>query len=567
MLRFWVVICFCAGMTAASAQEDTYIQIEAKPTIAEGIAAAEGYAARIDGISGFQLGRSWYAIAIGPFSSDDARAELQRLRTGGLVPRDSYLAARGDYGAPFFPTGDSIPSAPVALPPMSEVPQTTDLPPIETLADARRAEQALTRDDKASLQTALADAGYYSGAIDASFGQGTRRSMAAWQTANGYDPTGVLTTAQREALLGEYNAVLNDLGMAPVRDQAAGIEIVLPAGIVARGAEESPFVFYDPTGDIPARVVLISQSGNARALAGLYNSMQGLSFVPPLGPRALQANTFEIEGRSGTAISTTFAEHRNGQIKGFTLIWPAGDERRRARVLAAMHTSFTPIPGVLPGPGDVPAVIDHLHEGLSARAPDRNRSGFFVDGVGAVLTTSEAVRSCERITLGASVEADILAEDETLGLALLKPRSSLTPRHYARFSRDLPASRSEIAVAGYPFGGALAAPALNFGRVVEGQTLNGNETLAKLSLLSEPEEAGGPVLNTGGGVVGILVPHKDDDRRFPGGVSFSAVPASITGFLQSAGLTPEVTDTGTDLAPGALTRLASDMTVLVRCWN
>ena len=50
------------------------------------------------------------------------------------------------------------------------------------------------------MQTALQWFGFYTSTIDGAFGRGTRASMAAWQEAQGLDPTGILTTAQRATL-------------------------------------------------------------------------------------------------------------------------------------------------------------------------------------------------------------------------------------------------------------------------------------------------------------------------------------------------------------------------------
>ena len=60
--------------------------------------AAEGYAASLEGVSGFRLGNSWYAIALGPYAPDAAEerhAELVRLL--GLPP---YAAGMGYYSLP-----------------------------------------------------------------------------------------------------------------------------------------------------------------------------------------------------------------------------------------------------------------------------------------------------------------------------------------------------------------------------------------------------------------------------------------------------------------------------------
>ena len=82
--------------------------------------------------------------------------------------------------------------------------------------------------------------------LDAAFGPGTRRSMAGWQGENGFETTGVLTARQRGALLGQYNAVLEDLGFETIMDDRAGITIDMPLEIVERREEASPFVRYEP---------------------------------------------------------------------------------------------------------------------------------------------------------------------------------------------------------------------------------------------------------------------------------------------------------------------------------
>jgi S1-C subfamily serine protease len=165
------------------------------------------------------------------------------------------------------------------------------------------------------------------------------------------------------------------------------------------------------------------------------------------------------------------------------------------------------------------------------------------------------------------VEASVAATDEALGLALLRPRASLSPIRYARFRTAPPQLSSEVAVAGYPFGGVLAAPSLNFGRLAEARGLDGDASLSRLELASEPGETGGPVFDGAGAVVGILQPPDDGARRLPGDVAFATAAGPIADFLAAAGLSAEASASGAEVAPEDLTRLAADMTVLVGCWN
>jgi len=118
----------------------------------------------------------------------------------------------------------------------------------------------LTREGREALQVALKWAGFYDGPIDGAFGRGTRGSMAAWQGANAFEPTGILTTLQRETLLRQYNAVLEGLDLQMVHDETAGIEMMLPLGVVALDRVEPPFVHYEARGDIDALWPEIAES-------------------------------------------------------------------------------------------------------------------------------------------------------------------------------------------------------------------------------------------------------------------------------------------------------------------
>jgi hypothetical protein len=75
--------------------------------------------------------------------------------------------------------------------------------------------------------------------------------------------------------------------------------------------------------------------------------MQTLEIVPLTGPRERDKNGFRLIGEDGSMISQTEVWLEDGQIKGFTLIWPAGDEDRRRRIFGEMQRSFNRIDGVL----------------------------------------------------------------------------------------------------------------------------------------------------------------------------------------------------------------------------
>lgn len=547
-----------------------FVQIEAQPSLSEARARARDYARSLPDVNGFALGSGWYAIALGPYRPEEAARVLEVYRAERVIARDSYIAQPQDYRAQFWPAAEAIrpdlapaadPVAPVAAAPVAE--------PDETPREARASEARLSRDARAQLQVALQWAGVYEGAIDAAFGRGTRAAMAEWQARNGFPVTGVLTTRQRKALLDQYNAVLTELGLETVRDARAGIEIALPLKMVAFARHETPFAHYTSITDLPAQVLLISQPGDRATLNALYDIMQTLEIVPERGERGLERDGFTLTGEGQGRISHTRVWLRDGAIKGFTLVWPTGDEERRKRLLAEMEKSFAVLPGTLePVAAPVAAQRLDLIAGLEVRRPRLSRSGFFVDERGAVLTTAEAVRGCGRITLDETHEAEIAHLDEALGIAILRPRTPLAPIRVARFQQSAPRLLSQVAVAGYSYEGRLGAPSVTFGQVAELGGLAGETHLKRLALTALPGDAGGPVLDAGGAVLGMLLPASAPaGRTLPEGVAFAATNGTLQAVLAQGGIGARVTsETGT-LSPEALTDRASEMTVLVGCWE
>jgi hypothetical protein len=580
---------------AQSAQEVVWVQIEAHPSLATATSRARAYAGTIEDVNGFALGGGWYGIALGPYAPEDADQVLRVYRADGLIPRDSYISASSDYRQQFWPVGANVLNRGVVDAPdavaddsatqtaaaeataetattgevVAEVaPLPTPEPADETPADARRSEQLLTRDERMDLQTMLKWAGFYNAAIDGAFGRGTRNSMAAWQEANAFDVTGILTTLQRSALKKQYNAVLEGLGLERVVDADAGIEMMLPTNVVSFERYEPPFAHYDATGDIPAKVLLISQRGDQDTLYGLYDIMQTLEIVPLEGPRERRKNDFVLIGENGTMVSETRATLQDGKIKGFTLIWPAGDEERRRRLIGEMDKSFVRLDAALdPAAGNADAQAIDLVSGLDVRKPRIARSGFYVDSAGLVMTTSEAVQSCTRLTIDDEYEADVIADDAANGIAVLRPKETLAPLSVAQFSATAPRLQSEVAVAGYSYDGVLSAPSMTFGMLADVRGLQGETGLYRLAMTTLPGDAGGPVFDATGSVTGMLLPKPDGARALPDEVVFAADANVIRQVLANAGVsTKAAAETGAS-APEDITEVAVGMTVLVSCWD
>lgn len=558
------VLVFLFSATQVLAQ--SWVQIEAQPNAPRALERAQALSSTLSDINVFRTGTRWHAVVLGPFANEaDARRRLGELRAQRLVPSDSFVADGRGFREQIF--GDSTSVAAVAAPEAPAVPAPVLEPGEETPEQARRSERNLSRDDRALLQTALKFDGFYTSVIDASFGPGTRRAMSAWQEANGFEPTGILTTRQRQSLIDGYNAVITSLGLTPIVDDLAGIEIDLPAALVNFDRYDAPFAHYEAKTDFDAKVILISLEGGLATLTALYDLMQTLEIVPAEGDRNLGRDSFTINAVNGRIQSHIYARRAGNAVKGYALVWPAGDDKRFRTALDAMQASFRTTDAVLPETASTGVQDIDLLSGLEIRRPSASQSGFYIDGDGTVITAANGLAQCSRITLNEEIDVDLVARDAALGLAVLRPRQALAPLSVARLTRAEPRLQSDIAVSGYSFGGILTAPTLTFGTLADVKGLDGDDRLQRLSIASAEGDTGGPVFDAGGGVQGILLARSSGARQLPGDVAFALDAPILAEFLQTNGITARAADSDGVLPPEDLTTLAADLTVLVSCWN
>lgn len=594
---------------AALAQTTWWVQIEAHATLRTAEDFAARYEARVGNIAGFRIGGGWYALAIGPFeTAEDAESVRLRLLTERQIRQDAYVTDSTIYGQRFWPAGaaelpraaplapepaplaaapepqpapepDPAPVAapepapePEPAPPVAAAPEPEPEPePEETLAQARANDQRLSRDERAEIQTALQWFGFYTQRIDAAFGPGTRNAIGNWQRESGHEPTGFLTTRQRNALIGGYEAALARYDFRAVRDDTAGIEITLPLGMVAFDRHESPFAHFREINASGFRVLLISQEGTQETLFGLYEIMQTLTVIPVEGRRERRGNGFLLTGQSDTARAHAEARFERGQIKGWVLLWGPSADADAALVLSTMQSSFRPVEGVLPanlGAGASQVARRDLVAGLEVRRPIRARSGFFTDSVGTVVTAAEAVTGCSRVTIDEAYTARVRLLDEAQGIAVLSPVEPLVPLAFAQFSTLPPRLDGDVRLSGFSFQDTLTRPILTFGRLADVQGLNGEDTLRRLTLTAQEGDVGGPVFDASGAVMGMLLPRPQlRDRLLPEDVSFALSSGAVMAALERAGARGAQSRENAAMAAETLTRVSGDLTVLVSCWN
>lgn len=575
-----LVLMIGAGLASA---EPAWVQLEALNSLDQAEARMRALSSTFPDVAGFSLSGGWYAVTLGPFASpEEAYQRLQALRGEGLIPADSYVADGSQFRSQFWPVGAALTPAPVpevpALTPVeTPAPVVEPAPvaepaaaPVETLADAQRAEAALSREERMEIQAALQWLGLYTSKIDGAFGRGTRASISAWQEVAGFEPTGVLASAERAQLLSTVAAERAALGLSPVEETAAGIAIELPLGLVEFDHYDPPFVHFREKNGSGVTVLLISQPGDQNTLFGLYDAMQTLEIVPMTGPRERGKTGFTLSGESDRIHSHSVARLSAGLIKGFTLVYPANDAPRMARVLEAMKTSFKPLGDTALDPTlGKPMEVSRadLLSGLDVRRPEFAQSGFFIDTRGTVLTAAANLGQCGQLTIDAA-PARLALLDAASGLAVLTPETPLAPQGVAAFAVADAGIGAPVSVAGYSYPEALSAPVMSFGTLSERAGLAGEPTQARLAVTTLPGDVGGPVLDGSGAVLGLVLPRPaDPGKLFPPDMTLALQATAAAPVLAGAGFAPDAAEATGTLAIEDVSALARRMTVQVKCWK
>ena len=572
---------------ASAAQDMRWIQIEAQPSLLEAETRARIYAQEFPDTQAHSIGSGWYAITLGPLPEDEADLRMSQLRARAAIPRDSFLATGANYRQRIYPIGPApaavtaaqtfeaeviqeeatqvsvVETAESAAPEQASPEQSITVPD-ETLSEARESEGLLSPDEKMDLQRYLQWAGYYNSTIDASFGRGTRRSMAAWQTDNGHEDTGVLTTAQREKLRAQYFAIFAGLGLETHRDLEAGISIDLPKEVVAFDAYAAPLAhFKAQDASSPAQIFLISAAGNRGDLAAIYGVLPTLSIVPMNIEKSLNKDRFVITGAGTSTLAFITASHKGGEIKGFGLIWPNQNEEKFDRLVAHMRKSFETFPGTL-DPSLSVAINDSETEfGVAIRKPAFVKSAVFVSDQGHAITDTSNLEQCSALTIGGTYDAEIIARSET-GAGLLSPKSEFNPISYAKLG-DAVRKGDKTFLSSYPYGGRLGLASVTQATVMETTDLSGNAEKFRLDLLAEPGDLGGAVLDQSGNLTGILVSRDDTGRILPNNVNFAAATDALASMMQSAGLRFRTGKTNR-LDDVALIASAQNILTPIECW-
>lgn len=566
---FIFVIWGYSAMGQLAPDRYVWIQIEAQPNRAAAMARIKTYKQEISNVVGFEIEGGWFGIALGPYKSDAADTLLAKLKKSELIPRDSFVARGVTYGRQFYAPRSSIPKLATAQSlTETKTDLETELSGTDNLELTKISENALTFDEKRYLQRALAWASHYQGKIDGLYGPETRRAMKDWQIENKYPKTGIMTPSQRGIILNNFTPVMTRLNLAPVTNLRAGITLLVPRGIMGSAQYDAPFVRFEATDSSNTQIILISQVGDAKRLRALFEVIQTLNIVPKGGALKLDEAGFSIETSNNELFTTGFAKLIDGEIKGAILVWPTKDEAQRLRLKEQIFGSFDSFKGVLPEAEffETGLLPKDILSGLQIRQPIFARSGIFLNAQGMVLTASQDLEICGSIEVGFGTQVKIKASNSYV--TVLSPMENISPPAISSFQLGPLKAPRRITAGGYSYGGSLGSPTLTRGLLQDLKDLTNDRNISRLEINTLPGDAGGPIYNSGGAVIGILLPKREDpNRQLPDDVHFAANLDLIISLLDEENIQLSSTETKVHSDLVNLSKTAKNSIALVKCWD
>jgi len=260
---------------------------------------------------------------------------------------------------------------------------------------------AIPPDERLKIQSAL----YWSGDY-ANVGAGSNALEAAiinFQKRNKSKLTGMLTSEQRAELVAAADNHEQEFGWSVVVDPATGIRIGLPTKLVPNAREAANGTRWSsPHGEVQVETFRVKNT----TLAALFEQERKGPETRQIEHSALNDDNFIISGMQGLKLFTVRAKLRDGEIRGFTLLYDQMMEGIVAPVMVAMASAFSPFPE---NAAPFAALAKKVEYG----------TGLIVSADGYILTARRVAQGCQVIVADGIGNAERVAED-TSGLALLR---------------------------------------------------------------------------------------------------------------------------------------------------
>jgi len=233
---------------------------------------------------------------------------------------------------------------------------------------------------------------------------------------------------------------------------------------------------------------------------------------------------------------------------------------------------WRPRPETSSGPDGPMRTGDGLR-GPTLRTVQSTGTGFMISRDGRILTNHHVIEGCAEVRIPPYGPGALLAADSRNDLALLRTSKGGNLPVAFRESRGIRLGEP-VVVIGFPLWGLLAtSPSVTTGTVSALAGPGNDSRLLQISAPVQPGNSGGPLLDEGGHVIGVVVSKLDALKvaeitgDLPQNVNFAISGAVVRAFLEGQGIAYTTAASTKSLSTAEIAEAARNFTVVVECWR
>lgn len=295
----------------------------------------------------------------------------------------------------------AVPDAAIAkADPAKPEPSKAEQAKAETKADAFA---GISAAERRKIQSALLWAGDYAGADGE---DDIAAAVRNYQKRHKAKITGVLTSAERANLIAAARDHEREFGWTVVVDPATGVRLGLPTKMVpnARDAERGTR-WSSGHGEVQIETFRIVDADIK--LPALFEQQKKVPVTRKVEYSVLRDDNFFISGFQGLKKFSVRAQIRNGEVRGFTVLYDQMMETIVAPAVVAMASAFAPFP-------------EHGAPFAALAKSVEYGNGLVVSAQGHIVTDIKLTQGCQVIVAAGLGDAVRIADDKDNGLALLR---------------------------------------------------------------------------------------------------------------------------------------------------
>jgi hypothetical protein len=362
-----------------------------------------------------------FCLDAAPAPAQDSPGVIPAIKSDGAKPAKKVVKLKAATAKP----AEVKPARPKTATVMSAVPKPTEQKAAAKTEPASDVFAGIPFGERRKIQAALLWSGDYTGA------PGEDAMLAAiknYQKRSKAKITGTLTPSERAALLADAKIHEDEFGWSVVVDPATGIRIGLPAKLLPHARDAARGTRWSSAhGEVQVETFRIKDP--TLTLAALFDKEKREPATRKVETSVLHDDGFFISGMQGLKLFSVRAKARDGEVRGFTMMYDQMMEGIVAPVMVAMASAFSPFPQ---RGAPYAALAKSVEYG----------TGLVVSAQGHIVTDRRLTEGCQVILASGLGDADRIADDKDDGLALLRvygPRkgSPLSLTHDTTKSSDL----------------------------------------------------------------------------------------------------------------------------------